>query len=447
MNFDPMETAEGLNVTERPDRTRKSLWWLWLLIVLALLGTALYFIYTSTAGAVHAKKGGAKGGLPVVASAATRGDLPIYLGGLGSVTPFYTVTIKTRVDGQIDKIDFAEGQLVHQGDPLLEIDPRPYQVQLTQAQGQLAKDQAQFNNAKSNVDRDKLAGNAISQQQLATDQATMDEFAGAMDIDKGQIASANLNLAYCHVTAPITGRIGLRLVDQGNIVHASDTNGLAIITQRQPIAVVFTLAEDQIAPVQRRMTEAGTIEVNAYDRDPTITAKLATGKLVAIDNQIDPNSGTVKLKAAFDNKDNILFPNQFVNVKLLVDTVKGTVLVPAAAIQRSPQSTFVYVVKPNAARTAASASAAASRSSSTRPAELTSTVQMRNVTVGPTETVGPQDIDLTAVTSGLQPGDIVVTDGVDKLQDGSKVIVHRGDLPSIPTTTSAATTKPHRKSK
>lgn len=429
-------------MTERPmsDRTNhKSLWWVWLLIVAAGLGAACYFIYTGTANETHAKKGGAKGGLPVVASAATRGDLPIYLSGLGSVTPFYTVTLKTRVDGQIDKIDFAEGQLVHQGDPLIEIDPRPYQVQLTQAQGQLARDQAQFNNAKSNVDRDKLAGNAVSLQQLATDQASMDEFAAAMDIDQGQIAGANLNLTYCHITAPITGRIGLRLVDQGNIVHAADTSGLAIITQLQPISVVFTLPEDDIARVQRRMTEAGTTEVDAYDRDPTITDRLATGKLLAIDNQIDPGSGTVKLKASFDNKDNVLFPNQFVNVKLLVDTVKGTVLVPAAAIQHGPQSTFVYVVQSGTA-----GATSQSPVPSTRPAPPTSTVQMRNVTVGPTETVGPQDTDLTAVTSGLQPGNVVVTDGVDKLQDGSKVIVHRSDLSSATLPTSGATSKPRR---
>jgi membrane fusion protein, multidrug efflux system len=425
---------------------KTSLWWLWLLIVLCAIGGGGYFVYNYTAQGspgTGGQRGGGGRGFPVVAATATMGDLPIYLNGLGTVTPFYTVTIKSRVDGQVDKVLFTEGQTVKENDPLIEIDPRPYQVQLIQAQGQLAKDQATYDDAKLNVSRDKEAGNAISQQQLDTDTATMNEAAGSMQADKGQIAAAQLNITYSHITSPVSGRIGLRLVDPGNIIHATDTTGLAVVTQLQPIAVIFTLAEDNILQVQKRMAQVGEMEVDAYARDTK--TKLATGKLIAIDNMIDPNSGTVKLKASFDNTDNALFPNQFVNARLLVNEVKHTVLVPAAAIQRSPQATFVYVVKKAEPSTQPAEAQASAAAPTTGPSEPESVVEMRTVTVGPTETIGPDNVDITSVESGLQPGDVVVTDGVDKLQDGSKVIARLTPTMATTNPTTQSSTHPHRK--
>ncbi len=320
--------------------------------------------------------------------------MDIYKIGLGSITALNTVTIRPRVDGQLMTVAFEEGQTVHEGDLLVEIDPRPFQVQLTQAEGQMAKDQAQLDNARLDLKRYEGAGEAAAQQLRDTAEATVKQTEGAVKIDQAAIDSAKLNLTYCRITAPITGRIGLRLVDKGNIVHASDPGGLAVITQLQPIAMVFSLPQDDIGQVMQKINSGAKLRVDAYD--PEEKTRLATGTLAAVDNQIDPTTGTVRLKAILDNQANTLFPNQFVNARLLVDTKRGAVLVPGAAIQLSPQSTFVYVIKAD------------------------DTVDMRDVVVGLSEG------DDTPVESGLQPGEVVVTDGVDKLQQGSLVSTGAG---------------------
>jgi len=319
-----------------------------------------------------------------------RQDVPVYLTGLGAVTAFNTANIKSRVDGQIMKVNFQEGQHVNQGELLIEIDSRPFQVQLEQMQAQLFRDQAQLRDAKLNLDRYTalIPSGSIAQQQVDTQKALVDQLDGMVRTDQAQIDNAKLQIVYCHITAPFTGRIGLRQVDPGNIIHASDTNPMLILTQLQPIAVIFTLPEDVLPNVSRRMQQ-GTLEVDAFSRDDQ--TKLATGKLLTIDNQIDPTTGTAKLKAVFDNKDNQLWPNQFVNADLLLETRKNSTVVPTAAILRGPQGTFVYAVNPD------------------------KTVQDKAVTVSLTQG------DTTVVTSGINPGDTVVTDGQDKLQRGSPI--------------------------
>lgn len=317
-------------------------------------------------------------------------DVPVYLGGLGSVTAFYTANIKSRVDGQIMRVNFKEGQDVKEGDLLIVIDPRPYQVQLEQMEAQLFKDQASLRDAKLNLDRytTLIPSGSIAQQQVDTQKATVDQLEGQVRTDQAQIDNAKLNIVYCNITAPFSGRVGLRQVDPGNIVHATDTNPMLILTQLQPIAVIFTLPEDQLPTVAEHMRNA-TLEVDAYSRDDQ--TKLATGKLLTIDNQIDQTTGTAKLKAVFDNKDNKLWPNQFVNAELRLETRKDSTVVPAAAIQRGPQGTFVYLVT-------------ADKTVNAQP--VTVSLMQGNVAV---------------ITAGLKPGDTVVTDGQDKLQPGSRI--------------------------
>jgi membrane fusion protein, multidrug efflux system len=319
-----------------------------------------------------------------------RQDMPVYLEGLGSVTAFNTANIKSRVDGQIMQVNFKEGQTVKGGDLLLVIDSRPFQVQLEQMQAQLFRDQAQLRDAKLNLDRytSLIPSGSISQQQVDTQKALVDQLDGTVRTDQAQIDNAKLQIVYCHITAPFNGRVGLRQVDPGNIVHASDSNPMLILTQLQPIAVIFTLPEDVLPTVSQHMKNA-TLQVDAFNRDDQ--TKLTSGKLLTIDNQIDPTTGTAKLKAVFDNKDNQLWPNQFVNIDLLLETRKNSTVLPTAAILRGPQGTFVYAVKPD------------------------QTVEARPVTISLTQG------DTTAVVSGLNPGDTVVTDGQDKLQTGSKI--------------------------
>jgi multidrug efflux system membrane fusion protein len=345
--------------------------------------------------ATAAAKGRAGAGqgsfVPVVVAAAQRGDLPVYFNGLGTVTAFNTVTVHSRVDGQLVSVAFKEGQFVHQGDLLAQIDPRPFQVQLEQAEGQLAKDEAQRKDAEVNNERFRLLfkEGVIPQQQLDTQAALVGQFDGAIRSDQGQIDNAKLQLTYCRITAPISGRIGLRLVDAGNIVHATDTTGLLVITQLQPISVIFSLPQDQLPPVVAKLRAGAELPVEAYDRDDT--ARIATGKLATIDNQIDPTTGTYKLKAIFSNENNILFPNQFVNVHLLVDVKHNLTIIPTAAIQRGPQGTYVYGVA----------------NGNTAKIHVVTVAQVTGNNVG--------------LSSGVDPGELVVVDGQDKLQDGSKV--------------------------
>jgi multidrug efflux system membrane fusion protein len=378
--------------------------WIWI-VVLVVVAVGGYFLWSKMKGTsttVAPSTGSGKGGaaqaaIPVVAAKTRRGNMGIYYTGLGSVTPLNTVTVKSRVDGQLLKIQYKEGDLVHQGDVLVEIDPRPYQVALEQAQGQLAKDQATLDNARVDLNRYQtlFKEGVISEQQATTQNALVGTDEGVIKADQGQVDAAKLNITYCHITAPITGKIGLRLVDEGNMVHASDTNGLLVITQMQPISAIFTIAEDQLPVVMKKIAGGQKLTADAYDRE--MTTRIAEGTLTTLDNQIDPTTGTLKLRATFDNQDNALFPNQFVNVRLLVEQKFGVTLAPTAAIQRNTNNTYVYLVQAD------------------------STVTLRNVTTGASEG------DDSEITAGLVPGDVVVLTGVDKLQEGSKVNAQIGN--------------------
>lgn len=379
--------------------------WLWVLIVVVIAALGFWY-FRGPKGSTEAqgpaavgsgkgqgRQGAGAGGfaVPVVVATAQVGDLPVYFNGLGTVTAFNTVTVRSRIDGQIIKINFQEGQYVHQGDALVEIDPRPYQVQLEQAEGQLAKDQAQLRDAQVNYERYQLLykEGVIPKQQMDTQSSQVGQFEGAIKADQGAIDSAKLQLVYARVTAPISGRVGLRLVDVGNIVHATDSNGLLVITQLQPIAVIFALPQDQLPQVASKLRGGGEPAVEAYDRDNI--SKIESGKLLTIDNQIDTTTGTFRLKALFNNDKELLFPNQFVNVRLLADVKKNVTIVPAAAIQRGPASTYVYVVQNG------------------------NIAKIQNVTVA--QTTGNN----VGLSTGLNAGDIVVIDGQDKLQDNSRV--------------------------
>jgi multidrug efflux system membrane fusion protein len=401
-----------------PRREPKRRSWGWLL-VLVVVGVTGYFAYPHRdqikdlvkklwpVAATKAKPS-RPSEVPVVTATVHKEDLKLYLNGLGTVTAFYTVTVRSRVDGELMKVLFSEGQMVEEGDLLAQIDPRPFQVQLMEAEGTLKKDEASLKVNQLNLDRynQLLQVRQVAQQQVDEQVALVKQSQGAIETDQGQIENAKLQLTYARITAPISGRIGLRMVDPGNMVHASDVTGMAVITQLQPIALIFTIPQDDISRVQKKVNAGQDLVVEAWDRD--FKTRLATGSLLAIDNQVDATTGTVRLKAVFKNADRLLFPNQFVNARLLIDTLSGAILVPSAGVQRGPNSNFSYVVKAD------------------------KTVELRTVTMGPTEG------DQTSITSGLSAGEIVVTDGVDKLQPGTKVLLRSSDATEAKSKSAAA---------
>jgi multidrug efflux system membrane fusion protein len=367
--------------------------WIWALAIVILVGAVTYYyLNKSKQRASSAQADAAPRAVPVSTAAVRKGDIGIYINALGTVTPVYTDTITSRVQGEIVNVYYREGQLVHKGDPLLDIDSRPYQAQLTQVEGQLAHDQALLNEAKIDLSRYQSAfsQNAIAKQQVDDQEQTVFQYEGTVKNDEGQVENAKVNLVYCHITSPIEGRVGLRLVDPGNIVQANSATALVVVTQLQPITVIFSVAEDYLPQIQQQLRKGQRMVVDAFDRDQQ--KKIASGALLTLDNQIDPTTGTLKLKAIFQNGDGSLFANQFVNARLLVDTTHDAILIPTAAIQRNAQGAFVYLIKPD------------------------QTASISNITVGTT------DGD-TAAVQGLQPGQTIAVKGFEKLQDGVKVAV------------------------
>ena len=374
--------------------------WVWL-VVLVLAGVGVYYYFhsrakSSTAATNPTQLQGAGAGrgagiVPVVAAVARKGNIGVYLTGLGAVIPIYTVTVKSQIAGYLMQVLYKEGQLVKKGDALAEIDPRPYQVMLENAEAGQLRDEANLENARVDLKRYQtlVPLRAVPEQQLATQSALVKSDEGVVKTDQAQIDTAKLDLVYCHITAPITGRVGLRLVDPGNYVTPGDGTGLVVITQILPISVIFTLPEDQLPAIVQRLHAGAVLKVEAFDRDMKV--KIARGTLATLDNQIDPTTGTLKLRANFDNRDGSLFPNQFVNARLVVEEKQGVTLIPTAAVQRNSQSTYIWLVKPD------------------------SKVTVRQITTGTVEG------DDTEVNSGLAPGDVVVVTGVDKLQEGTTV--------------------------
>lgn len=391
-NHSPVEQPQQPN---RPKRHTGA--WVVVLILLVVAGAIVYQAMMRARSSANSKNANADQPISVGVARAIKTNVPYYLTGLGTVTPYNTVTLHTRVDGQIMKVFFREGQLVHAGDMLAEIDPRPYQVALDQAQGQLAKDQASQRDAEVDLHRDQtLWQEGIgTKQQYDSQSAMVGQYDGAIQSDQAQIASAKLNLTYSRITSPIDGRVGLRLVDPGNIVHATDANGMLVITQIQPIAVDFTLPEDELPQVIQEM-HGRQLTVEAYGRDNN--ALLGTGKLLTLDNQIDPTTGTIKLKSEFANPKQALWPNQFVNVRLMLSERKGVIVAPSAAVQKGSQGTFVYVIGAD------------------------HKAEVRSIEVDFTQG------NSTVIREGLNPGQSVVVDGGDKLQPGSAVITHSSNV-------------------
>jgi membrane fusion protein, multidrug efflux system len=369
-----------------------------MLVAAAIVLAFILLAWLLTPHATRTASGGrfaGEGPMPVVVARAASGDMPITLIGLGTVTPLATVIVQSQIAGQIMHIFFKEGQTVKAGDPLLQIDPRPYQVLLEQAQGALARDKALLANARVDLERYQtlFSQDSIAEQQLATQKSLVAQYGGAVLTDQGQIDAAKLNLTYCHIVSPISGRVGLQQINVGNYVTPAEPNGLVVVTQLQPITVVFTLPEDDVPSLLERMHAGATLPVTGWDRSNT--HQLASGTLQSIDSQIDTTTGTIRLKAVFANDDQSLYPQQFVNVVLLLDTLHNATLIPQAGVQRGAPGTYVYVLNSD------------------------QTVSVRKVTLG------PGDANNIAVTGGLKTGEAIVVDGADKLKDGAKVLVRQ----------------------
>jgi membrane fusion protein, multidrug efflux system len=391
--LDTMNSEPSSSLPENRRSRRPVSWWAWLAVLLLVLaGGWFFFAQRPVTRSSTVKASPPPGLVPVAAATARKGDIGAYIDALGTVTPVYTVTVTSRVQGQIMSVNYREGQMVHKGDSLVEIDPRPYEAALTQAEGQLAHDQAVLNEARIDLERYKAAldRNAIAKQQYDDQAQVVLQGEGTVKNDQGTLENAKVNLAYCHIASPIDGRVGLRLVDPGNIVQANSTTALVVITQLQPITVIFSVAEDYLPQIQEQLRQGHRMTVDAFDREQT--KKIATGALLTLDNQIDTTTGTVRLKAIFPNQDNALFPSQFVNAHLLVETQHGATLIPTAAIQRNAQGAFVYVLGTD------------------------QIAAMRSVTVGTTD-------GNVASVEGVNPGTTVAVSGFDKLQDGTKVAI------------------------
>jgi membrane fusion protein, multidrug efflux system len=400
---DVARPVEPRVVVSQPPRRSRLRPFLWLLLIVAIVAAAVWYFPRPDTQPTNAGRGQSGAPVPVGVASVGKGDMPVTLSQLGTVIPLAMVTVKTQISGYLMQVAFKEGQMVNKGDFLAQIDPRPYQVALEQAQAQLAKDQALLKNAQLDLQRytTLVAQNSIAKQTRDTQVSLVAQYEATVKSDQAQIDAQRLNLTYCRIISPVTGRVGLRQVDPGNYVQTSDPNGIVVVTQLQPISVIFTLPEDNLPEVMKRVRAGAALPVTAYDR--TGSTELAKGRLDTVDNQIDTTTGTVKLRALFDNEQEILFPNQFVNVKLLVNTLHDADIVPNSAIQRGAPGTFVYLVKPDR------------------------TVAVQKVKLGPSD--GQQ----IAILSGLEPGESIVIDGTDRLRDGAKVTVAPADHPSAAT--------------
>lgn len=389
MTFSPEVKQNGAS-RRKPPGDRLGLWVFTALLagILIFAGDWMFLGNRATGQRPHLQMS-----VPVVATVAQKGDIPVYITGLGTVTALYTATVLTQVNGQVLKVPFKEGDIVKKGQLLVQIDPAPFEAALLQTQGQLARDKALLAEARTDFKRYDILvkQDSVSRQQRDDQLYLVQQYEGTVKLDEGLVKSAEINLAYTRITSPFTGRIGLRFVDPGNIVHTTDTNGMAVITQDQPITVIFPVPEEDLPAIVKRLNARESLQVQALDRAQNRV--IATGHLLTADNQIDTTTGTVRLKAIFKNNDNGLFPNQFVNARLLMETLRGVTVVPSAAVQRSPEGTFVYVVNKN------------------------STVSMRRVTIGPSQK------DRQSIEKGLSPGENVVVEGAEKLREGSRVQV------------------------
>jgi membrane fusion protein, multidrug efflux system len=400
-----IDPSHQLPPASQPDKTHKSKWgrlFVWIAVLL-IFGIIFWLVLrhheeSQTAAPSRRSLGGT---VTITTATAQKGNIGVYLDAIGTVTPIYTASITSEVTGLVSQVHYREGQLIHKGDPLIDIDARPFEAQLMQAEGTLERDTYILEQATMDVQRyrDAWAKNGIPKQTLDDQEKIVLQDQGTVKIDEGTVQFDKVQVAFCHITAPITGRVGLRLVDPGNVVQANGTNPLVVITEIQPITVIFTIAEDNLSDVQAQMRHAKKLSVDAFDR--TQQTKIASGKLLTFDNLIDTTTGTVRLRASFDNKNDALFPNQFVNTKLLVKTLEGATLIPTSTIQHNGQTAFVYLIQNNKA-------------------------QIRNIKPG------VADGDTTAV-EGMNPGDVVASSSFEKLQNNSPVVISKQPVPAAPT--------------